>query len=643
MKIVCDSCGTKYSIADEKVKGKVFKIRCKKCSHIIVVKGTGEAAAGEAPKAASFDQKETRVFDYSGFDGAKGDAGAAPPTEGAPPPSDADAGAGEAVWHLVVDREQIGPMTVAEVQERFQRNEIDADTYGWREGFADWQKLSAIPDFDAFSGGAANGHAAAAPEATGKSDAGDLFASAGAAADKEDEAGDLFGGGAAPSLFGGAAASAPAAAEAPRAASKKRGGDDDLFASAGASGGGDLFGDAGGAAVSARSEPAPASQGLKGARNENSVLFSLNNLAALASGAPKASSSPSSSSSPSAQPSGFMGSSTSTTEGSGLIDIRAMAATTMGVGLPKLASASSAPVDDLPVLSPSTFSASPVLVPVSSSSGTPKWLMPAMIGLGVLLVGVAVVLVIMLTRKPAKPQPALAANTPGAGASPGPGVAAGGPTDPQPSASPTASADPGTGTPPVDPGSTTGTVSVPSPGAEVKPSPGTKPHDKGDKTPPKGDKTPVKGDKTPTPSKEPTPPKDDKPPKETGGDVEIKCMINPDLAICKKGGSKTPDKPDKPDKPVTGDLPARLSKPDIQAGISPIKGSATACFGKYNVPGTVNVKVTIGGNGKVQSASASGSFSGTPTGTCVENAVKKASFKKFSDDSMSFTYPFVLR
>ena len=40
MKIVCDNCSTKYSIADEKVRGKVFKIKCKKCSHIIVVKGT---------------------------------------------------------------------------------------------------------------------------------------------------------------------------------------------------------------------------------------------------------------------------------------------------------------------------------------------------------------------------------------------------------------------------------------------------------------------------------------------------------------------------------------------------------------------------------------------------------------------------
>ena len=39
MKIVCDNCGAKYSIADEKVAGKVFKIRCKKCTHVIVVRG----------------------------------------------------------------------------------------------------------------------------------------------------------------------------------------------------------------------------------------------------------------------------------------------------------------------------------------------------------------------------------------------------------------------------------------------------------------------------------------------------------------------------------------------------------------------------------------------------------------------------
>ena len=35
MKIECEKCGAKYSIADDKVKGKTFKIRCKKCSNAI--------------------------------------------------------------------------------------------------------------------------------------------------------------------------------------------------------------------------------------------------------------------------------------------------------------------------------------------------------------------------------------------------------------------------------------------------------------------------------------------------------------------------------------------------------------------------------------------------------------------------------
>ena len=50
MKIVCDACQAKYSISDDKVQGKVFKIRCKKCSNIIVVRG-GAGAAEAAPAA----------------------------------------------------------------------------------------------------------------------------------------------------------------------------------------------------------------------------------------------------------------------------------------------------------------------------------------------------------------------------------------------------------------------------------------------------------------------------------------------------------------------------------------------------------------------------------------------------------------
>src|SRR5580692_12202764 len=108
MKIVCDSCATKYSIADEKVRGKVFKIRCKKCSHIIGVRG-GETGGPEAT--------------------------AAPATEGG--------------WHLVIDGEQVGPIGDADVRTKIERGEVKGDTYTWKEGFADWVKLSAVTEFAA--------------------------------------------------------------------------------------------------------------------------------------------------------------------------------------------------------------------------------------------------------------------------------------------------------------------------------------------------------------------------------------------------------------------------------------------------------------------------------------------------------------
>ena len=104
MKIVCDSCSTKYSISDDKVRGKVFKIRCKKCSHIIVVRGTGDA----------------------------------------PAPAEV---AGDAVWHRGVDGDQVGPLTDVEVRARLARGEITPENYVWKEGFADWLRLVDVPEF----------------------------------------------------------------------------------------------------------------------------------------------------------------------------------------------------------------------------------------------------------------------------------------------------------------------------------------------------------------------------------------------------------------------------------------------------------------------------------------------------------------
>src|SRR5687768_12945370 len=108
MKIVCDSCGAKYSIADEKVAGKVFKIRCKKCSGVIVVRGDQQAGAEEATAA------------YGGY--AQGGGGAS-----------------DAVWHVVVNGDQQGPFSPAQIGEMLSASTIDWEAYVWKEGFEGWQ------------------------------------------------------------------------------------------------------------------------------------------------------------------------------------------------------------------------------------------------------------------------------------------------------------------------------------------------------------------------------------------------------------------------------------------------------------------------------------------------------------------------
>ena len=84
MKIICENCGAKYSIADEKVKGKVFKIRCKKCQESIVIRGDAQpevlppvqeqfmifpfmAETTALPDEDDDGDAEIRVFDYSGY------------------------------------------------------------------------------------------------------------------------------------------------------------------------------------------------------------------------------------------------------------------------------------------------------------------------------------------------------------------------------------------------------------------------------------------------------------------------------------------------------------------------------------------------------------------------------------------------
>ena len=68
MKITCQACAAKYTIADEKVLGKIVKIRCKKCGATIVVNGNDPSA-----NAGGGAAEPARAYDYAA-QGAHGDA-----------------------------------------------------------------------------------------------------------------------------------------------------------------------------------------------------------------------------------------------------------------------------------------------------------------------------------------------------------------------------------------------------------------------------------------------------------------------------------------------------------------------------------------------------------------------------------------
>src|SRR3954470_21088233 len=183
MKIICDSCATKYSISDDKVRGKVFKIRCKKCSHIIVVRGGADGSVEASRDAGAASDGGFPGEDQQTIAAGRGGTPAAGVA--------AATGGGDQVWHLVIDREQVGPLSPSEVRQKFSAGEIDAETYAWREGFGDWLRLGSIDDFRDLAAAPAEG-------ATRRTDSADLF---GGATGQEESSGD-----AAADLFGGAAA-----------------------------------------------------------------------------------------------------------------------------------------------------------------------------------------------------------------------------------------------------------------------------------------------------------------------------------------------------------------------------------------------------------------------------------------------------
>src|SRR5256885_1899801 len=116
MKISCQSCQAKYTIADEKVLGKIVKIRCKKCGATIVINGN--------------EQESTQAYD----------------TGAAQQPVDYASHGGGEPWTVNVSDGDQRSMTLAELVSAYSSGTVNDETYCWKDGMADWLPLREIPE-----------------------------------------------------------------------------------------------------------------------------------------------------------------------------------------------------------------------------------------------------------------------------------------------------------------------------------------------------------------------------------------------------------------------------------------------------------------------------------------------------------------
>jgi predicted Zn finger-like uncharacterized protein len=580
MKIVCGSCQAKYSIADEKVAGKVFKIRCKRCGEVIVVRGDQEAA----PEPAAGN-------------------GHAPANDAAyEAPSDA-------IWHVVINGEQAGPYAPSQLAELIHAGQLDWEAYVWCEGFENWQPMRDVAELVAAISGPQPQQEepppvrpARVPTQPGTPSMGaDPFA---------DEA---------PAQVAMYAKPAQAVGQ----AAAVGGGVSGAMAAHGATALSGTYDGGGGAKVVASGPRVSTEQAMTGARNENSVLFSLKNLQALATG----SSAPAA---PISQRPGYAGG-----EGSGLIDIRALATAT-GVNEQTKASSEKDALLSLGSAQAGAFGSlgSPMLAPPGriEDDGSKKSLMMAILGGFLILAGAGVAIAIIM--KPSAPPPQAIA--PVAPVPPPPSAAA--TPAPHPSAAPAAAAPAAENNPAEPPSEGERAASERERAMQAnaaKPSSENEEGRHGHHGRGRESASEKSAEAAPTPkaSAAESEAKSEPPPKKHSGSGSIDDLLNDAIGGGKSGAKSGSSAA----AAAASNLPEKPSRDDVLSAMNAIKGQVSACGKGQSGVAFANVTV-IGRTGRVSNVEVTGMTG--EVGSCIARTVRKAQFPKFKSDDFQVKFPF---
>jgi predicted Zn finger-like uncharacterized protein len=146
MKFLCDRCKTRYSIADERVRGKILKVRCKNCSNVITVREGMPEPEAEPAVARRVVQPTVNLPAI----GAPKPPGRSPlerafaqeMQQGAAAPSQL-----EDEWFVSIDGAQAGPFDLAAAQAWVKGKRASDELFCWCEGFDDWLPVDKVSHF----------------------------------------------------------------------------------------------------------------------------------------------------------------------------------------------------------------------------------------------------------------------------------------------------------------------------------------------------------------------------------------------------------------------------------------------------------------------------------------------------------------
>ncbi|MGQ0504957.1 MAG: GYF domain-containing protein, partial [Myxococcaceae bacterium] len=148
LNFACDKCQKRYSIADDKVRGRTVRIRCKNCQNVMSVQEADAildpkvdaATAMLAPHRVDELKKKDRAFaEQDGARTARRD------------------GAGNVIvsgqWFAMVKGKQVGPLEGPGLMSKAKSGEITPRTYLWKEGMADWKRAADLEEMTELFGG----------------------------------------------------------------------------------------------------------------------------------------------------------------------------------------------------------------------------------------------------------------------------------------------------------------------------------------------------------------------------------------------------------------------------------------------------------------------------------------------------------